>query len=48
MSINLIDKLQLIYPFLCDSNEPEQAENERFTKYLAPLCYNHAIDVRNK
>ena len=43
---DLLNKLQEIYPFLCENKY--DGETERYLKYLAPLCYNQAINVRIK
>ncbi|CAF0715431.1 unnamed protein product [Brachionus calyciflorus] len=39
---DLLNKLQDIYPFLCENKY--DGETERYLKYLAPLCYNQAIN----
>jgi hypothetical protein len=43
MAIELIDKLQNIYKFVCENQL--DGDSEKYIKYLAPLCYNKAVNV---
>lgn len=45
MADEFLRQMQQIYPFLCEN--PYDNETERYIKYLAPLCYNQAINVTN-
>ena len=39
----MMDKIQKIYPFLCDN--PFDLDTEKYLKFLAPLAYNQSINV---
>ncbi|RNA30141.1 hypothetical protein BpHYR1_000731, partial [Brachionus plicatilis] len=42
MADEFLCEMQQLYPFLCEN--PYDNETERYIKYLAPLCYNQAIN----
>lgn len=42
-AIELLNKLQSIYPFLSENKYDN--ESERYMKFLAPVCFNPSIKV---
>ena len=43
LGLKIIDELQEAYTFVCDM--PFDDENERYIKFMAPLCYNSSLKV---